>query len=246
MLDRYFIGNKPATETLFRPDYAPEKVVTFSEVVNPKGANFVALFPPWHGGGRAYSRLVRRLVARNNAVLVLSFDDQLLTHDSEQVLASFTNLSEICAEEIVNQTETQGYKKVSLLAASLGTPALAMTASLLDRFDAATLVTPGANLADCMWHGIRTQRVRRELEARGETLATVNERWQPIAPINHLEAMNGKDVRVVLSAADDVIPTKSQLEYAAALVESGVQPTIESSRMGHYGTIGRFCITGKL
>jgi hypothetical protein len=246
MLDRYFIGDKPNTEVLFRPDYTPNNVVIGDEVLNPEGGNLVVLFPPWHGGGKAYSRLVQRLVARDNAVLSLSFDDQLLTHDSDQVLESFTILSCLTAEKVQELTESEKHKRVSLIAASLGTPALAMTASLLKRFDSATLVTPGANLADCMWNGIRTQHVRRALEAKGETLESVNDKWQPIAPVNHVAAMIDKDVRIILSSTDQVIPARSQAEYAQALIDGGVQPKIETSRLGHYGTIGRFCVTGKL
>ena len=246
MLDRLFIGNTPQEETLFRADYQPQDVAVSSEVINPDGNKLVALFPPWHGGGKPYDIFKHRMTSKNYAVLAFEFDDQQLTHDSDQVLNSFLTIAATSAEKLHALTDSRQYARVDLLGASLGTPALAMTASLFDRFDRATFITPGANLADCVWHGIRTQRVRRELEAAGETYDTINEKWQPIAPVNHTKVMEGKDVRILLSTTDKIIPAQSQAEYVSSLEKAGVNPSVSKSRLGHYGTIARYCLTGKL
>ncbi len=246
MLDKIYNRSAVDTEVLYRPDYDPAQVVTDSRLLNPDGLHLVAMFPPWHGGGRAYDLFARRLVARDKAVLWLEFDDQILTHDAGQVLQSFTQVQSQVADMLHELADSGQYDRISLFAVSLGTPSLAMTASVFNQFESAVMITPGSNLARCMWHGVRTRRVRQELAARGETLSHIDEFWQPIAPVNHMEALRGKDVSVIISDADKLIPTRYQNEYIEALVAADLRPAVYRSAWGHYGTIGRYCMLGDL
>ncbi len=240
------IGDKLETEVLFRDDYDPARIITSDTLINSTGETLEVLFAPWHGGGAAYERLAMRHAARGDAVLSFNFDDQLLTYDSDQVLKSFRALSETAAERINKLASTGAYRDVNLTAASLGTSALTMTAPLLNRFDRIRLVTPGANVADCTWHGIRTKHIKYELEKRGETYDSLNDKWQPIAPVTHVAALVGKEVELVLSRTDKIIPTRSQYEYASAVRAQGIQPKVSYRFGGHYWTIGRYCYTGAL
>ncbi len=246
MFDKIYNRNAADTEVLYRPDYNPAHVVTASRLLNPDGQYLVAMFPPWHGGGRAYELLAKRLVNRDKAVFWLEFDDQILTHDADQVLQSFSQVQSQVANTLHGLADSGRYDRISLFAASLGTPSLAMTASVFNQFESAVMITPGSNLARCMWHGVRTRRVRQELEARGETLSHIDELWQPIAPVNHMEALRGKDVSVIVSDADKMIPTRYQNEYVEALVADGVSPSVYRSKCDHYGTIGRYCMLGDI
>jgi len=238
MLDTVYGKYSERVDVLFDATYAPSDVWTPSELT--------VLFHPWHGGGRAYQVLQKRLTARNRAVLPLLFHDQILTHDTQQVLESFQTVQSKVSTKLQELAESGRYTRTSLFAASLGTPALAMTATAFRGFDRATLLTPGSNLATCMWEGRRTQAIRDHLERQGETLADIDEVWQPIAPVNHVAAFKGKELTAIVSGSDKIIPTKYQDAFADAVLDADINARIYRSSYGHHGTIGRYCLLGNI
>lgn len=45
-----------------------------------------------------------------------------------------------------------------------------------------------------------------------------------------------------LSANDSIIPTEYQQDYVDALIAEGIDPTVRVSALGHYATIGMYCL----
>lgn len=139
MIDNFFAKSRTKKD-VFTDDYYPEKAITDRKLVNSHGSNLCVLFPPWHGGGRPYERLIRRLAQKGNAVLAYYFHNEILRPDAEQVRASFVCMRNKISVELEEVTKTHSYNAVHLIGLSLGNPALSMVTSRFTGFDKATMV----------------------------------------------------------------------------------------------------------
>jgi hypothetical protein len=246
MLDRTMSYRGVKRNVLSTPGYSANQAVLSEQLLAPDNPNLTVLLPPWHGGGKFYERLASRLIARGNAVLVYDFHDDILKPDVDEVVASFHQIQSHVSDRLHELRDTERYQSVSLIAASLGTPILAMVASMFPDFDKATMITPGSDLAKCMWQGIRTAHIRRAFESQGVEQQQLETAWSSLAPVNHTASMVGKDLSLIISKTDRIIPTRFQHEYASVLNVNDIVPDVTSSNLGHYGTIGRFCLSGNM
>jgi hypothetical protein len=229
------------------PGFMPENVVTDRKLLNADGRNLHVLFPPWHGGARAYKILSRRLIGLGDAVLQYTFDDHILHEDPNRVNESFRTIKSTVATDLHTIADTHKYERINLIGVSLGTPALTMVASAFSRFDSATLVVPGSRLAPCLWNGIMTQHFRQTYQMQGFNNDTeLDTLWKDIAPQRHANAFRGKTVNVRISEHDQVIPTTYQEEFVDALSNVNADVQVQRTQFGHYGTIGAFCLAGSL
>lgn len=85
-----------------------------------------------------------------------------------------------------------------------------------------------------MWHGIRTQRVRQGIESQVYSLEEVKQAWAPMVPINNLAVLASKSIDMLVSTTDTVIPTSYRNEYVNAIRAYGIEPTVTTTRLGHY------------
>jgi hypothetical protein len=243
MLDKAMVRIKEPRD-VFTEEYAPDQAVTGSKLVNAKGKNLHVLFPPWHGGGWAYERLVRRLAGKGDAVLAYYFHDDILKPGSDQVAASFENIRDTVAGELDRIAGTGAYGRITLKAMSLGNPALSMVTSKFNDFDSATLVVGASSLARSVWHGVRTRHIRVGIDAEGHDLDYLEKRWSDLAPMNHVDSLIGKQVTLLVSTADNIIPTDYQEELVDAIQAADIDAGVHRTRLGHYAAIGRFCMYG--
>lgn len=244
MLDRVMSYRGVRRNVLSTPGYSPNNAVIDEQLITTGNDNMTVLLPPWHGGGKLYERLASRLMLSGNDVLAYDFHDDILKPDAQEVVDSFSQIQSRVAERLYTLRDRQRYQSIRLIAASLGTTILAMVASAFPNFDKATMVTPGSDLAKCMWNGIRTSHIRRAFESQGIGQTNLENAWVSLAPANQTSAMRGKDLSLVISKADRIIPTLFQEEYVDALRADAIKPNVINSYLGHYGTIARFCING--
>ncbi|QQS20379.1 hypothetical protein IPL85_02970 [Candidatus Saccharibacteria bacterium] len=245
MLDRYFVKNNTPKD-VFTRQYKPEHAITRRRFVNESGRNLHVIFPPWHGGGQLYERLIDGLARKGDAVLAYYFHDEILKPNTELVRASYAHMRDTISAELTHTVEKRSYAKVRLIGMSIGNTVLATTTSKFPAFDSAVLVCTASSLARSMWDGTRTQHVRAGIEQSGQDLAYVENAWHDAAPATHIGALAGKDVRILVSNRDDIIPTRYQMEFVQAAQEAGVNPNVQTTRVGHYAAIGGFCLNGKV
>lgn len=210
------------------------------------GRELAVLFPPWHGGGKFYEKLISRLVDRGDSALAYYFHDDILKPDMEQTRASFHHIRDTISAELDGVVAGKSYERVKLIGVSLGNPALSIVTSKFHDFDAATFVCSASSLARSMWHGIRTQHIRAGIESAGNSLEDVEHSWQEMAPARQVGALAGKQVTALVSTSDQIIPTRFQQEFVDAASRVDVDLTVRASRLGHYATCARFFYYGEL
>lgn len=143
-------------------------------------------------------------------------------------------------------TSQRKYDRVNLVAISLGNAAFAAVSGEFEKFDSVHLVVNGTTMASAMWHGILTPKIRAGIEAEGHTLSSLEDEWRMMSPIDQLPALEGKDMSIMFSSADEIIPSRYQYEYIEAARDNGLRPRVMQSRLGHCATIGRFCLSGEV
>ncbi len=245
MLDKIFVRNNIGKD-VFTPDYTSDQAVVSRKLVNVAGANLYVLFPPWHGGGSVYEKLIQRIARTGNAALAYYLHDEILKPSSDHVVASFERVSDTVAGDLHTLSGTSRYNRINLVAMSLGNPALSMVTSKFSQFDSATVVDGASSLARSMWHGARTQHIRAGIEREGHNLSSLEQAWTNLAPIHHVDALSGKNVRIVVSKTDEIIPTRYQEEFVDAVQAAGIDPIVQRTRLGHYASIARYCLSGEL
>jgi hypothetical protein len=245
MLDK-FISKRHTPHDVFSPDYGPEQAVIGRKLVNETGRNLYALFPPWHGGDRPYEYLIHRLAKRGDAVLAYYFHDEILRPDKDHVTGSLTRIKDVATADLKALVDRHTYLKVVLAGLSLGNAPMTSVTGEFNDYDSIHMVVNGNSLAGSMWHGIRTTHIRAGLEEQGHDLPQLEESWREFAPVNHLGALQGKEVYVYPSSSDEIIPTRFQMDYLERLREKGINPKVKISSLGHYLTAARFLMSGEL
>ena len=232
--------------TADQDDYTAAQAIRSKELVNPSGRHLTVLFPPWRGGEGAYDVLTRRLQRNGSAVLRYNLHPQILEPNADRVLASFAGIRDGVAEAVAKLQSSDRYAGTHLVAASLGGVSLGLVARQLADFTSATLVVPGSDLATGMWAGSRTRHIRQELERQGLNKEQLAARWADLAPAQAAPSFAGKEVRIITSTTDTIIPAWSQVEMVAAVRSYAPNTQVDTTRMGHIVSVARFCIAGPL
>ncbi|MBX4190505.1 hypothetical protein KW794_00255 [Candidatus Saccharibacteria bacterium] len=228
---------------IFSDEYNPAQAIARSHLINPEAPALSVIFRPWHGGGHMVKAFINHLSSRS-AVLDYELHDQIIEPNIDRVPLSFEAIRIRIATDLSKLSDNFEYQSVHLIGMSLGNVALALVAKEYPEFSKATVVVGGDNLAALMWDGIRTQSIRRALSKQGVTKQELDEAWQGIAPGNQVEAFRGKDVRMIISTKDKVLPTAGQLNLRDKLYCAGADVSPSYSRLGHVATLTRFCIKG--
>jgi len=245
MLDKLLV-KRDRRKDIFTSTYTPQQAITDRKLVNASGKNLYVLFPGWHGGRKPYERLIKRLTARGDAILAYYFNDEIFKPDTEQVKASFAHIRDTVARELTELTSSHDYAQIRLVGMSLGNAALAVVVGAFHDFDSVTTVFSASSLARGMWYGTRTQHARAGIEATGHDLAYVETAWHDLALINHLTDLTSKDVSMLVSTTDKVAPTRYQMELVDAVRASGINPHVQTTKLGHYAAISRYCLYDKI
>lgn len=246
MIDRFMVRRGNASDVLHTDAYTPKHAIEDSQLHNENGDGLAVLFPPWHNGGKFYERLSARLVKKGWAVLSYKFSGEILKPDIEQVLASFAHIRDHVGEDVNKLNADNRYKKIHLIGASLGNVSMAMTASVIPDFTSAQFTVAAGNLARSTWEGSRTQGIRMALENLGHSEDELDDAWASIAPAAFAKYFDGKVVHALVSLSDTVIPTKYQHQMVNALSENSSEIAEINTKLGHYATIARFCLSDEL
>lgn len=242
--DKRFADRSIRSDNHDNPYFDPNKPVISSRVLNKSAEGLAVIFPPWHNGGRAITRLAERYTKEGWAVLLPRFADEILKPDVGEVKTAFHAIADQMSEHITALQDREHYRTTHYVGPSLGGVSLAMTAAQT-AFDSAQFIASGSDLAGATWNGYRTREIKDSFEDQGVSYEELAGAWYDLAPKTHAAAFSGKQVGVVISDTDEIIPTPYQNELSRTLTDhASVNPT--HTLLGHYFSIGRYCFRGAL
>ncbi|MFA5961335.1 MAG: hypothetical protein WC848_01490 [Parcubacteria group bacterium] len=173
------------------------------------------ILPPW--GGRLYLNyfLRKKILERGYSFLEYEFPEAILSANWEITLEEFSRIRKAIIEEIEKIKKKHKFKKIKLIGVSIGCINTCMIANNNSTIDELFLIVPGRCLAESMWKGISTQKIREVYKRKKITLKKLKEYWQSLAPENNINKLKVKKISIFLSKADVIIP----FHYGKKLVE---------------------------
>jgi hypothetical protein len=234
------------TERIFVNFGKHRKFIARQELFNSKGKRLNVLFLPWHAGVKPYSWLIQRLVGKNQAVVVYFFADEILSASAASVRDFYKQIEKEIPIRLSKIRGTYKYSQVRLIGISLGNVALGVVANVWHDFDSVIQVCTASSLAKSVWEGDRTVDIRHILETNNYSLGNIESSWKDVEPINNIEVFSNKPMTIVVSKTDTSIPSHLQWNYVNDARAIGLRPKVKTSRLGHYGTIIKFCLIGKV
>jgi hypothetical protein len=223
------------------PSYAADQAVRGFEFHGAQeGETLWVVCPPWLGGGKFVDILTSSL-SENGSVLRPHLHDQIIEPNLKRVRDSYQYIQEQSLDEI--EKYASNFDEVRLAILSLGHAMMFLITPHLNKLSRIHSVVGGASLAESLWEGKRTLPIRQQLEEDGVTFEEVDCTWKDIGIKNQAHGFKDKEINLLTSVADNIIPTAHQLELKKQLEKAGARVEHKKSRAGHYFTAARFCLT---
>jgi hypothetical protein len=163
------------------------------------------LLPP-RGGHLCFNLFLRKsILNRNCSVLEYEFPRNILSSDWERTLNYFNFVRELVLRDTQKLKDKYKFSKISIVGVSLGCINACMVANNND-VNILCLVVPGNCLAEVLWHGSATQKIRKDYENKNIILKDLKKYWHSLAPETNIENLHVKKVLAYVSKADKVIP----------------------------------------
>ncbi len=208
-----------------------------TEVYRGDGTTGRVIIPPWHNGEPFFSLYLWLLRRKDVPYIAFRYPASILSPECEKTHDNVHALVERIEEELDEAAEEYGFDRFRMEGTSLSCVPALMVANGDDRFDEIKLTVPGNCLAESLWKGVRTQRLRRSYENQVDGLLELKRLWADLAPENHVDGLDDVTVHVTLSKADRVIPYHCGRNLVDALESYGVDYTLQENRcLGHYLT----------
>lgn len=207
----------------------------FSYVKNSKG--LYILLPFMKGKFGLERGLNNRIHKAGYSTLDYEFAQFMLSSDYKATVKNFKTIQKNVRKDITNYKKKYKFPEIHVIGASLGVVNAIMIANKHPLVDKLTLISSGNCLAECLWGGIRTQDIRKQFEKKGVSLKQLKKYWRELAPENNINGLKGKDIHILISKNDDLIPTSYGLKLIRAMKKIGLKPKVKESYLGHYGMV---------
>lgn len=204
-LDKIFFRSKKSRQVF--EEETPAADLVKSRFWHKKGSEtlFIVL-PPWGGFFYLNFLLRRKILKHGCSLLEYKFPKAILSSNWEITLNNFNKMRDSITEEIKKLKGERAFKKINIVGISIGCVSACMVANNNPLIDETFLIVPGHCLAESMWQGSSTQKIRQSYKNKGITLEELKEYWRGLAPENNVDNLKSKKISIFLSESDVVIP----------------------------------------
>jgi hypothetical protein len=226
----------------------PEIYVTKKFIKNNDSSILKIILPPWGDGESFITKiLIWRLSKKGYSSLAYFFPKHILSSDVTKTVKTFNFIRDRIKSDILNLKTEHKFKKVDIIAPSLGVVSACLIANDNDDIQNLFLVVPGSCLASSLWNGMRTQKLKNAYEHQNISQAQLRNIWESLAPKNNINAMKNKNVFMAISKSDKVIPYCFGKELADLARKLYPNHTLvqENSYWGHYFTVIKYYLFDK-
>ncbi len=202
----------------------------------------VICLPGWNQELWSWGRVKRHVVRSKGSFLTYEFPRAILSDNQELTKECFEVINRTVREDIKKLKEQYGFSKCILVILSLASSFGSMIYKDNPDINEIVLVVLGEDLARDMWHGYRTQHLRRSFERQGITLEQLRGYWHDLASENNMPAKNTK-ISMYFGKQDKIIPYRFSQTLEATLEREGFKPIVKISNFaGHYFVSYKFLL----
>ena len=210
----------------------------------PRSETLAICLPGWSQRLYTWKRVRNYILRRKISFLAYEFPTAILSADYKLTKDCFDLINREVRKEITSLKRQYKFKKICLLGYSLSASLSSMIYKNNSDVTYIILIAPGNNLARDMWHGCRTQHIRKAYERQGVTEDDLANHWNALAPENNLPAQNTR-VSLYFGKSDQVIPYQQSLVLARILSRNKFPIEIKAYSCGHYVMIIWFLLFPK-
>jgi len=164
------------------------------------------MLPGW-GSTLRYNVVLRRVVSRNNySFLEYEFPKGILSSHIEKTKDYFDIIRDEVIKDIKELKKEYKFTTVYVAGVSLGSFHACRIANHNEDIDELCLITTGHCLAETIWQGMLTQKIKKNMEFQGVSLIELKKYWRELAPENNIDDLKVKHITIVNSIADQVVP----------------------------------------
>ncbi len=215
------------------PENLPER--TKKKFIYTSGSStLVICLPGWSQPLWSWYFVKRHILRSGASFLAYDFPRPILSNNKELTQKCFAAINRMVREDISRFKQEHGFKKCVVATLSLSSSYGSMIYKDNSDVTDIILVAPGENLARGMWHGHRTQHLRKSYQKQGIGLPELEEDWHNMASEHNMPA-SGTRVSVHLGTADRVIPYQFARTLTGAFENAGLQARTNTYHFfGHY------------
>jgi len=204
------------------------------------------LIAPWHAGSHIFSLIKRRIRQEGEAYIQYNLIPDILSLDVKTTRKYFEAINRNIREDLEKIHKENGIEKFIIVGLSLSCVFAMMIANENTLVTDVILVAPGSTLAESMWTGLRTEKIKRVMKRNGMTLGHLKKYWAELAPESYIRGIKDKKVTILLSKSDNIIPYRFGKRFAEEVKKEIPDVEIkENNMLGHYGTMIYFCLFSK-
>lgn len=207
----------------------------------------VVLCPPWHVGKLSTSILRFRLKQKKYSFLTYDINVDVLSSDYKSTGIYIETIINTISEDINILKKKHNFKKIYLIGFSLGN-LYAINVSIKNKnVDKLIIASTGYSLADCVWHGYSTQKIKNAMiKHYGLTFEKLNKAWKNTHLLDdpkNIKFLNDKEIMIFGSKNDLLTKYDSLTNFLNVLDNNNIKYIKKiNTHLGHYGTIVLFLL----
>jgi len=246
-LDKLFLASSILDKDILQDKVEFKKPLSSKDFYFCKGSSLsYVLLAPWHANPLAFFFLRRKIIKSGFSCLCYRFIPDILSPDVERTVSYFESISDTIKKDLEEIKDKYKLDKFIVMGFSLSSVTASMVSGSNDLVNGVILVVPGITLAESMWSGLRTRKIRRIMEKNGITLASLKDKWENLAPGKYAEGLRNKKVKIVLSKSDMIVPYIFGKELVDKVKEFVPGLVVETNKhLGHYLTMINYCLFSK-
>jgi len=164
------------------------------------------MLPGW-GSTLKYNVVLKKVISKKNySFLEYEFPKEILSSNWEKTLKCFNIICDEVIKEIKELKKEHKFNTVYIVGISFGSFHACRIANNNKDITEMCLITPGHCLAETIWKGILTQKIKQGYEAKKITLKQLKKYWRGLAPENNIDNLKVKHITIIISKADQVVP----------------------------------------
>lgn len=235
--------------SLWKDEYEPrindENLIMERFSYVEKSKELYVFFPPWHSKLKYDWKLRNKITSSGASCLEYKFNGHFLSSDYKLTIKYFKEIRKNILSKISNLIKKYNFKKINIIGISLGCVNACMIANSLKKINELILIVPGNDLAESLWNGIKTKRLRKAFVKKGINLESLKKYWKELAPENNLDNLEFKKVKIYLSKSDKVIPYGNGKKLFDKISKRKNVEIHENKFLGHYLTAIEFYLFPK-
>jgi hypothetical protein len=191
--------------------------------------------------------LIRRLHKEGYSCLYFCLPKDILSSNVKDTIKFFNSITEQIKRDIQKLKDEYNFQRIDIIAASLGCVSACLIANGNKDIQNLFLLVPGSCLAQSLWNGIRTQKLRNIYEQQNINQEQLKNIWKDLAPKNNINLMNDKNIFIAISKSDKLISYSFGKELADLVKKLYPKDTTikENNYLGHYLTVAKYYLFDK-